>query len=114
MKDIERNVDYHKLRKDQAEECREDQRRQSERKNNLETEIQQLQDSKIQLEAKLQKSMDQYNQSTKIKAEIQNKKTRMEELERNRRDLESDITNILTVGVEELEHEILKFQQTKV
>lgn len=114
MKDIEKMVDRYKMQKDQAEEFQKDQRRQSERKANLEADMQQLQQNKIELEAKLKQSMDQYKEAERMKGEIQRKKTRMEELERNRHDLESDITRIIAASVEDLEREIQRFQMTKV
>ena len=76
--------------------------------------MRQLQQDKAELEAKLKQSMDQYREAERIKTEIQNKKTRMAELERNRQDLESDITRVITASVEELEKEIQQFQMTKV
>jgi septal ring factor EnvC (AmiA/AmiB activator) len=114
MKDIEKMVDRYKMQKDQAEEFQNDQRRHSERKANLEAEIQELQQSKTELDAKLKQSMDQYREAEKTKVEIQRKKIRMEELERNRHDLESDITRVIAASVEDLEREIGRFQMTKV
>jgi chromosome segregation ATPase len=114
MKDIEKMVDRYKMQKDQAEEFQNDQRRHTERKAILEAEMQQLQKTKTELDAKLKQSMDQYREAEKTKAEIQRKKVRMEELERNRHDLESDITRVITASVEDLEREIQRFQITKV
>lgn len=114
MKDIEKMVDRYKMQKDQAEEFQNDQRRHTERKAILEAEMQQLQKTKTELDAKLKQSMDQYREAEKTKAEIQRKKVRMEELERNRHDLESDITRVITASVEDLEREIQRFQMTKV
>lgn len=113
MKDIEKMVDRYKMQKDQAEEFQNDQRRQTERKANLEAEMQQLQQNKAELEAKLKQLKDQYKEAERMKGEIQKKKTRMEELERNRHDLESDITRVIAASVEELELEIRRFQMTK-
>lgn len=107
-------VDRYKMQKDQAEEFQNDQRRHTERKAILEAEMQQLQKTKTELDAKLKQSMDQYREAEKTKAEIQRKKVRMEELERNRHDLESDITRVITASVEDLEREIQRFQMTKV
>lgn len=107
-------VDRYKMQKDQAEEFQNDQRRHTERKAILEAEMQQLQKTKTELDAKLKQSMDQYREAEKTKAEIQRKKVRMEELERNRHDLESDITRVITASVEDLEREIQRFQITKV
>jgi chromosome segregation ATPase len=114
MKDIEKMVDRYKMQKDQAEEFQNDQRRHTERKAILEAEMQQLQKTKTELDAKLKQSMDQYREAEKTKAEIQRKKVRMEELERNRHDLESDSTRVITASVEDLEREIQRFQMTKV
>lgn len=114
MKDIEKMVDRYKMQKDQAEEFQNDQRRHTERKAILEAEMQQLQKTKTELDAKLKQSMDQYREAEKTKAEIQRKKVRMEELERNRHDLESDITRVITASVEDLQREIQRFQMTKV
>ena len=114
MKDIEKMVDRYKMQNDQAEEFHNDQRRHSERKASLEAEMEQLQKNKTELDAKLKQSMDQYREAEKTKGEIQRKKVRMEELERNRHDLESDITRVIAASVEDLEREIKRFQMTKV
>lgn len=114
MKSIESSVERYKMRKDQADEYREDLRRQSEKKESLEKDMNEIQKDKTELEEKYNKARDQYREAERIKGEINNKKRRLEELERNRADLESDITRLLSVGIEELKREIEKFELTKV
>lgn len=114
MKDIERTVDHYKTRKELVEECREDKRRLSERKAKYEADIQQLQKNKTDLEVKYKQYMDQYKETEKLRGDIQTNKNRLEELERNRHELESDITQPITASVEELERVIQQFQSTKV
>ena len=114
MKDIEKSVEHFKIRKEQAEEYRENIRRQTDRKNELETEIQQLSKERVELEKSLKHANDQYREADEIKIEIRKKQTRLEELERNRLELESDISRIISSTVDELEKDIQKFQFTKV
>ena len=114
MKDIEKSVEHFKIRKEQAEEYRENVRRQTDRKNKLEAEIQQLLTERDELEKNLKHAHDRYREADQVKIEIQKKQTRLEELERNRLELESDISRIISSSVDELEKEIQKFQLTKV
>lgn len=114
MLSIKGSVERFKIRKDQADECQEDARRQAERKATLEADMEEIQKDKAELDAKYKQAMDQYREADRVKNEINSKKRRLEELERNRADLESDITQLLSVGIEELEREIEKFQLTKV
>jgi len=114
MKDIEKLVELFKIRKEQAEEYRDNVRRQTERKNELEAEIQQLSKERTELEMSLKRANDRYREADEIKLEIQKKQIRLEELERNRQELESEITRIVSSSVVELEKEIQKFQLTKV
>jgi len=114
MKDIEKTVERYKIRKDQADEFRKDARRFAERKSALDENMQQLELDKVELETKVKDGHEKYRAAEKLKSDIQGKKTRLDELERNKRDLESDITRIISASVEELEREIEKFQLTKV
>ena len=114
MSKIENLVDQSKMRKEQAEEHRENARRQTERKNELEAEIQQLSKDRVELENSLKHANDQYREADQVKIEIQKKQARLDELERNRKELESDISRILSSSLDELHLEIQKFQLTKV
>lgn len=114
MKDIEKTVERYKIRKDQADEFRRDARRFAERKSALDENMQQLELDKVELETKVKDGHEKYRAAEKLKSDIQAKKLRLDELERNKRDLESDITRIICASVEELEREIEKFQLTKV
>ena len=114
MKDIEKYVGQLKIRKDQAEEYRESARRQTERKIKLETEMAQLSRDKAELETKLKEAHERYREAEKVKLEMQRKETRLDELERNRRDLESDMTRVINSSEDELKQKIRKFQLTKV
>lgn len=114
MKSIEASVERYKMRKDQADEFREEVRSKNERRAALEADMEEIQRDKAELEANHKKAMDQYREAERIKNEINNKKRHLEELNRNRSDLEADITQLLSVGIEELKSEIEKFQLTKV
>lgn len=114
MKDIERMVDNYKMRKDQADEFRQDARRLAERRSALDADMSKLEREKAELEVKVKEGYDKHRAAEKVRADIQAKRLRQEELERNRHDLESDITRIISASIEELEREIEKFQLSKV
>ena len=76
--------------------------------------MQQLELDKIELEIKVRDGQEKNRAAEKLKSDIQAKKLRLDELERIKRDLESDITQIISASEEELKSEIEKFQLTKV
>ena len=100
--------------KEQADSCRSDVEKQSERKAKLEIEMAQLEGEMRDLETKLEQLHAKHREADKVKQDVHNKKLRLDELKRNRRDLESEITRRLPCDETLLEEEIQKFQLTKV
>ena len=114
IKDIERGVEHFKMLKEQAEGFQTDVRKQTERKTNLEKEMEQMEKEKQDLEAKLKEFHEKYREAEKVEQDIRTKKMRLEELERNRADVEAEITRMMNCSADELEEEMKKFQSTKV
>ena len=114
MKDIDKTVEQYKMRKEMADEYREEVRRHTERKTKMQSDVLQLERDKTELDAKLKRCQDQYREAEKIKNDIATTQLKLEELERNRKDLESDISRLLNSDAKEIEREIQKFERTKV
>ena len=114
MKDIDKTVEQYKMRKEMADEYREEVRRHTERKTKMQSDVLQLERDKTELDAKLKRCQDQNREAEKIKNDIATTQLKLEELERNRKDLESDISRLLNSDAKEIEREIQKFERTKV
>ena len=80
----------------------------------MQSDVLQLERDKTELDAKLKRCQDQYREAEKIKNDIATTQLKLEELERNRKDLESDISRLLNSDAKEIEREIQKFERTKV
>ena len=104
----------YKMRKDQADEFRADARRKSEMSTKKESDIRQLEKDKTDLDTKINEAYVKHRQAQKIRSDEQSKKQRLEELERNKMELEAEITVILDITVDELNREIEKYQLTKM
>lgn len=109
------SVGHYKNLKDQADKYRRDLESHKERRTVLVQDLENLESSRREMDSKLKSLTEKYKDCDKLKEEIRSKKLRMEELERNRRDLESDIEQMLThCAVEELEDRLVKFRAAKV
>ena len=114
MKHIENLVERFKERKEQADGFRDELDGYNERKVSLLEDIQQLERDKIELESQFKRLKDQQEEGEKMKNEISTKKLKLEELKRNREDLEREITSVISDSEDELKNQIEKFQMTKV
>ena len=103
-----------KMLKEQADSWRLDVEKQSERKTKLKIEMTQLENEMLNLETKLKQLRNKNREAEKVKQEVQYKELRLEELKRNQRDLESEITHRLPCDEALLQEDINKFQLTKV